>query len=94
MGQMKKWENGSNFLRFFAYVVNGHQTQKPKNFKNGTEWRKNKLRLDSTCTKTQLMYIVYIFKETFFKKTVIFRILRIFNRLLQTKSVKKYILTE
>ena len=32
MGQMKKWENGTNFLRFFEYVVNGHQTQKTQKF--------------------------------------------------------------
>ena len=40
------------------------------------------------------IYKLKLFKETFFKKSVIFRILRIFNELLQTKSVKKYILTE
>ena len=33
-------------------------------------------------------------RRHFFIKSVIFRISRIFNGLLQTKSVKKYILTE
>ena len=33
-------------------------------------------------------------RRHFFFKSVKFRILRIFNGLLQTKSVKKYILTE
>ena len=47
------------------------------------------------------IYIIYIyryviqgFKETFFITSVTFRILRIFNGLLQIKSVKKYILAE
>ena len=40
------------------------------------------------------IYIYKLFKETFFLKSVIFPILQIFNGLLQTKSVKKYILTE
>ena len=39
------------------------------------------------------MYITII-QGDIFLKSVIFRILRIFNGLLQTKSVKKYILTE
>ena len=38
--------------------------------------------------------IYKLFKENFFFKSVILQILRIFNRLLLTKSVKKYILTE
>ena len=40
-------------------------------------------------------YQIHINNSTrHFFKTVIFRILRIFNGLLQTRSVKKYILTE
>ena len=39
------------------------------------------------------MFILYV-KGDISLKTVIFRILRIFNGLLQTKCVKKYILLE
>ena len=37
---------------------------------------------------------IYIIQRDIFFKSVIFQILRIFNGLLQTKSVKKYILSE
>ena len=40
----QKWEKGSNVLRFFEYVLNEYQTQKPKNCQNETEWCENKLR--------------------------------------------------
>ena len=40
------------------------------------------------------IYIYKLFKEIFFLKSVIFRILRILNGLLQTKRIKMYILTK
>ena len=33
----KNEKKGSYFLKFFEYVLNGHQTQKPKNCQNETE---------------------------------------------------------
>ena len=49
------------------------------------------LTLSAFCINVKFILII---QGDIFFKSVIFRILRIFNGLLQTKSVKKYILTE
>ena len=46
------------------------------------------------CVKCFECQVFHINKTTRFFKTVIFRILRVFNRLSQTENTKRYILPE
>ena len=51
--------------------------------------------IDISIYKLYIYIYIYIYiKDHFSIKSVIFPILRIFNGLLQTKRVKKYIITE